>query len=160
MKDFRVGIGYDVHRFADDRELWLCGVKIDHPQGLLGHSDADVALHAVIDAVLGAVGAGDIGQWFPDSDTQYKGADSKKLLAAVMASPELANWQINNLDVIIIAQVPKILPHVPAMRSTLAQLLSCSEERISIKGKTTEKLGFTGRKEGIAAQAAVSMVKM
>ena len=157
--DIRVGLGFDVHKFAADRKLFLCGVEFDHPLGLLGHSDADVALHAVTDAILGAVGAGDIGQWFPDTDAAYKGADSKELLRTVMNSEALQGWKVGNLDVVIVTQQPKILPMVPAMRECLSKLLNCPEERIAIKGKTTEKLGFTGRGEGIAAQAVVLMQK-
>ena len=155
--DIRIGLGYDVHRFAENRKLFLCGVEFDHPLGLLGHSDADVALHAVTDAVLGAVNAGDIGQWFPDTDAAFKDADSKVLLQTVMQSECLKNWSVVNLDMVIVTQKPKILPMVPAMRECLSKLLNCPADRISIKGKTTEKLGFTGRGEGIAAQAAVLM---
>ena len=158
--DIRVGIGYDVHKLVENRKLFLCGVEFDHPLGLLGHSDADVALHAVSDAILGAVGAGDIGQWFPDTDNTFKDADSKELLRTVMQSDALKGWQVGNLDVVIIAQQPKILPMVPAMRKCLSELLNCSVDRISIKGKTTEKLGFTGRGEGVAAHAAVLMQKL
>ena len=153
--DIRIGIGFDVHRFAADRKLFLCGVEFDSPLGLLGHSDADVALHAITDAILGAVGAGDIGGWFPDNDPAYKGADSKELLRTVMNSDELKGWQVGNLDVVIVTQHPKILPMVPAMRECLSKLLNCPADRISIKGKTTEGLGYTGRGEGIAAQAVV-----
>lgn len=155
--DIRIGLGFDVHKFAPGRKLFLCGVEFDHPLGLLGHSDADVALHAVIDAVLGAVNAGDIGQWFPDSDPAYKNIDSKVLLKKVMASDALQNWSLGNLDLVIITQQPKILPQVPAMKKSLAALLDCDESVISIKGKTTEGLGFTGRGEGIAAEAVVLM---
>ena len=158
--DIRVGIGYDVHKLVENRKLFLCGIEFDHPLGLLGHSDADVALHAISDAILGAVGAGDIGQWFPDTDNTFKDADSKELLRTVMQSDALKGWQVGNLDVVIIAQQPKILPMVPAMRKCLSELLNCSVDRISIKGKTTEKLGFTGRGEGIAAHAAVLMQKL
>lgn len=157
--DIRVGIGYDVHKLAENRKLFLCGVEFDFPLGLLGHSDADVALHAIIDAVLGAVNAGDIGQWFPDNDPAYKDADSRKLLQRVMNSPALQNWELVNLDLIIVTQAPKILPMVPAMKNSLSQLLNCTTDRISIKGKTTEKLGFTGRGEGIETQAVVLMQK-
>ena len=157
--NIRIGLGFDVHRLVPERKLWLCGVEFDYPLGLLGHSDADVALHAITDAILGAAGAGDIGQWFPDNDPAFKDADSKELLRRVMNSEELQGYQIGNLDVVIIAQQPKILPMVPTMRSVLAELLNCDVAQISIKGKTTEKLGFTGRGEGIAAQAAVLLQK-
>ena len=156
----RVGIGYDVHKLVENRKLLLCGVEFDYPLGLLGHSDADVALHAVADAVLGAAGAGDIGQWFPDNDPAFKDADSGKLLQFIMASNELANYRIGNVDMVIICQQPKILPQVPAMKENLAKLLNCTAEQISIKGKTTEKLGYTGRGEGIAAQAVVLLEKV
>ena len=158
--DIRIGLGFDVHKLGPERKLFLCGVEFDYHLGLLGHSDADVALHAVTDAVLGAVNAGDIGQWFPDTDMAYKNADSKVLLQTVMQSDELKGWRVGNLDLVIITQKPKILPMVPAMKKSLAHLLDCDESRISIKGKTTEKLGFTGRGEGIAAHAAVLMQKL
>ena len=138
-----------------ERKLFLCGVEFDFPLGLLGHSDADVALHAVTDAILGAANAGDIGQWFPDNDPQYKDADSKVLLQTVMQSDALKNYSVGNLDLVIITQKPKILPRVPEMRASLAKLLQCDPSIISIKGKTTEGLGFTGREEGIAAEAVV-----
>lgn len=157
--NIKIGIGFDVHKLVEKRNLLLCGVKFDYPLGLLGHSDADVALHAVADAILGAAGAGDIGQWFPDNDPAFKDADSGKLLQFIMASEELANYSIGNVDMVIICQQPKILPMVPAMKENLAKLLSCSPEQISIKGKTTEKLGYTGRGEGIAAQAVVLLEK-
>lgn len=157
--DIRIGTGFDVHKLVADRKLFLCGVEFDYPLGLLGHSDADVALHAVTDAILGAVCAGDIGSWFPDNDPSYKNANSQDLLRTVMQSPQLQNWQVGNLDLVIIAQQPKILPQVPAMRECLAKLLNCHPNQISIKGKTTEKLGFTGRGEGIAAQAVILMHK-
>ena len=158
--DIRIGLGYDVHKLVPERKLFLCGVEFDYPLGLLGHSDADAALHAVIDAVLGAVNAGDIGQWFPDSDPVFKDADSRKLLQFVMQSKVLVGWQVGNLDMVIVAQQPRILPMVPAMKKSLAELLNCDESRISIKGKTTEGLGFAGRKEGIEVQAVVLMQKL
>ena len=157
--NIRIGLGFDVHKLVPERKLWLCGVEFDYPLGLLGHSDADVALHAITDAILGAAGAGDIGQWFPDNDPAFKDADSRELLRTVMNSEALQDYQIINLDVVIIAQQPKILPMVPAMRNVLAGLLNCDVSQISVKGKTTEKLGFTGRGEGIAAQAAVLLQK-
>ena len=157
--DIRIGLGFDVHKLVTERILFLCGVEFDYHLGLLGHSDADVALHAVTDAVLGAVNAGDIGQWFPDTDMAYKNADSKVLLQTVMQSDALKGWRVGNLDLVIITQKPKILPMVPAMKKSLATLLNCDESRISIKGKTTEGLGYTGRGEGIAAEAVVLMQK-
>ncbi len=158
--NIKIGIGFDVHKLVENRKLLLCGVEFDYTLGLLGHSDADVALHAVADAVLGAAGAGDIGQWFPDNDPAFKDADSGKLLQFIMASNELANYRIGNVDMVIICQQPKILPQVPAMKENLAKLLNCTAEQISIKGKTTEKLGYTGRGEGIAAQAVVLLEKV
>ena len=159
MSDIRIGLGYDVHRLAPERKLMLCGVQVEYPFGLVGHSDADVALHAVTDAVLGALSLGDIGQWFPDTDPAFAGADSRSLLWTVMQSPQLAGWKVGNLDLVIIAQRPKILPYVPAMRESMAVLLGVGADRISVKGKTTEKLGFIGRSEGIAAEAVVLMKK-
>ena len=157
--DIKIGIGFDVHKLVENRKLILCGIEFDHPLGLLGHSDADVALHAVADAVLGAAGAGDIGQWFPDNDPAFKNADSGKLLQNIMQSNELADYTIGNVDLVIICQQPKILPVVPTMKENLARILNCTPEQISIKGKTTEGLGYTGRGEGIAAQAAVILKK-
>ena len=151
----KIGIGFDVHKLVENRKLLLCGVEFDSPLGLLGHSDADVALHAVADAILGAAGAGDIGQWFPDNDPAYKDADSGKLLRKIMESEALKPYTIGNVDMVIICQQPKILPMVPAMKENLAKLLNCQANQISIKGKTTEGLGYTGRGEGIAAQAVV-----
>lgn len=159
MTDIRIGLGYDVHRLAPERKLMLCGVEIDYPFGLVGHSDADVALHAVTDAVLGALSLGDIGQWFPDTDPAFAGADSRALLRTVMQSPQLSGWEVGNLDLVIVAQRPKILPYVPAMRESMAELLGVTPDRVSVKGKTTEKLGFAGRGEGIAAEAVVLMRK-
>lgn len=157
--DIKIGIGFDVHKLVENRKLLLCGVEFDYHLGLLGHSDADVALHAITDAILGAAGAGDIGQWFPDNDPAFKDADSSKLLQTVMNSSDLAPYSIGNLDLVIICQQPKILPMVPAMKNNLAKILNCAPEQISIKGKTTEGLGYTGRGEGIAAQAVVLLKK-
>ena len=153
--DFRIGQGYDVHRLCDDRDLILCGVKVPHVQGLAGHSDADVAIHALIDALLGAVACGDIGSWFPDSDQQYAGIDSRLLLEKVIHSEELASYSVVNADVTIIAQAPKLGTYREEMRKNLAQSLEVDLSRISVKFTTTEKLGFAGRKEGIAAEAVV-----
>ncbi len=150
---FRVGQGFDVHALVAGRPLIIGGVTIPHPRGLLGHSDADVLLHAVTDAILGAAGLGDIGRHFPDTDPAHAGADSRRLLREAAAAVRQAGWRVVNLDATVIAQAPKILPHVPAMVAHLAADLDMSPDAINIKGKTTEKLGFTGRKEGIAAQA-------
>ena len=150
---FRVGQGFDVHALVAGRPLIIGGVTIPHPRGLLGHSDADVLLHAVTDAILGAAGLGDIGRHFRDTDPAHAGADSRRLLREAAAAVRQAGWRVVNLDATVIAQAPKILPHVPAMVAHLAADLDMSPDAINIKGKTTEKLGFTGRKEGIAAQA-------
>ena len=149
----RVGLGFDVHRLVPDRELWLGGVKIDYHLGLLGHSDADVAIHALCDALLGAAALRDIGYHFPDTDPRYKGIDSRVLLTHVVALLREKGFRMVNCDLTIMAEQPKINPHVPAMVAALAQAMGCDEGQISIKATTTERLGFTGRGEGIAAQA-------
>ena len=159
MTDFRVGQGFDVHRLVENRKLVLCGVEIPYELGLLGHSDADVAIHALIDALLGALALGDIGEHFPDTDPQWKGADSRELLKAVLALPEFAQWRISSVDVTIIAQRPKLSPHKELMRERLAETLGIPLERVAVKATTTEKLGFTGRGEGIAATAVAAMVR-
>jgi 2-C-methyl-D-erythritol 4-phosphate cytidylyltransferase/2-C-methyl-D-erythritol 2,4-cyclodiphosphate synthase len=152
---FRVGQGFDVHRLQAGEELWLCGVQIPHYKGLAGHSDADVALHAITDAVLGAIGDGDIGTHFPPSDPQWRGARSDRFLAHAAKLAHEAGYEIGNVDLTLICEAPKIGPHRPAMRAAVARILGTAEERVSIKATTTEKLGFTGRGEGIAAQAIV-----
>jgi 2-C-methyl-D-erythritol 4-phosphate cytidylyltransferase/2-C-methyl-D-erythritol 2,4-cyclodiphosphate synthase len=154
----RIGTGYDVHRLAGGEELWLCGVRIDHPQGLAGHSDADVAIHALVDALLGAIGAGDIGQHFPPSDPQWRGAASDRFLLRASALVAEAGYTIGNIDVTIVCERPKIGPHREAMRARLAGLLGVDIGAVSVKATTTERLGFTGRGEGIAAQAVASLV--
>ena len=154
----RVGTGYDVHRLAAGEELWLCGVRIEHHMGLAGHSDADVAIHALVDAILGAIGAGDIGSHFPPSDAQWKGASSDRFLTHAVKLAAQAGYRIGNVDVTIICEAPKIGPHREAMRSRLAKLLGTDVAAVSVKATTTEKLGFTGRGEGIAAQAAATLV--
>lgn len=151
----RIGQGYDVHRLVPGRELILCGVHIPHPTGLLGHSDADVACHALMDAIAGALALGDIGQFFPDSDPAYRNADSLKLLARVMELPELGNWQLVNCDLTIVAQKPKLMPHRLEMRRNLAAVLDLPLDRISVKATTTEGLGFEGGEEGISAACVV-----
>ncbi|MFC6621795.1 bifunctional 2-C-methyl-D-erythritol 4-phosphate cytidylyltransferase/2-C-methyl-D-erythritol 2,4-cyclodiphosphate synthase [Novosphingobium panipatense] len=153
----RVGNGYDVHRLEEGEELWLCGVRVEHTHGLAGHSDADVAIHALVDALLGAIGAGDIGQHFPPSDEQWKGAASDRFLAHAAELVAEAGYALGNADVTIICEAPKIGPHREAMRARLAQILGVDASAISVKATTTEKLGFTGRREGIAAQAVVSL---
>ncbi|MCZ8136635.1 MAG: bifunctional 2-C-methyl-D-erythritol 4-phosphate cytidylyltransferase/2-C-methyl-D-erythritol 2,4-cyclodiphosphate synthase [Porphyrobacter sp.] len=152
---FRIGQGYDVHRLEVGEELWLCGVQIPHDKGLSGHSDADVALHAITDAVLGAIGAGDIGTHFPPSDPQWRGARSAQFLAHAVKLAREAGYEIGNVDLTLICEAPKIGPHRPAMRAAVAEIMGTSENAVSIKATTTEKLGFTGRGEGIAAQAIV-----
>lgn len=151
----RIGQGYDVHRLVPGRELILCGVHIPHPTGLLGHSDADVACHALMDAIAGALALGDIGQFFPDSYPAYRNADSLQLLARVMELPELGNWQLVNCDLTIVAQKPKLMPHRLEMRRNLAAVLDLPLDRISVKATTTEGLGFEGREEGISAACVV-----
>jgi 2-C-methyl-D-erythritol 4-phosphate cytidylyltransferase/2-C-methyl-D-erythritol 2,4-cyclodiphosphate synthase len=154
----RIGTGYDVHRLAGGEELWLCGVKIDHPCGLAGHSDADVAIHALVDAVMGAIGAGDIGSHFPPSDPQWKGASSDRFLAHAVTLAAEAGYRIGNVDLTIICEAPKIGPHREAMRARLAELLGTPLGAVSVKATTTERLGFAGRGEGIAAQAAATLL--
>lgn len=156
--DIRIGNGYDVHRFATERELWLCGVKIPYEMGLLGHSDADVAIHALCDALLGAIALRDIGYHFPDTDEAYRGADSRVLLRRVVEMIAERGYGISNVDVTIIAQAPKLLPFIPQMIDTLAHDLGIGADRVSVKATTTERLGFTGRKEGIAAQATALVI--
>lgn len=160
MPPIRVGQGYDVHRLEEGEELWLCGIKLDHTHGLAGHSDADVALHAITDAVLGAVGDGDIGTHFPPSDPQWKGARSGQFLEHAVKLAAQKGYALGNIDLTLICEAPKIGPHRPAMRAQVAQLTSLEENAVSIKATTTEKLGFTGRGEGIAAQAIVSLFLM
>jgi 2-C-methyl-D-erythritol 2,4-cyclodiphosphate synthase len=155
----RVGTGFDVHALAPGRRLVLGGVEIDHPRGLLAHSDGDVLLHAITDAVLGAAGLGDIGAMFPDDDERWRGADSRVLLRAAVERVRNAGWRIENVDCTLIAQAPRIAPHVAAMRAAIAHDIAVDASAVNIKGKTTERLGFTGRGEGIAAQAAVLLVK-
>ena len=155
----RIGSGYDVHRFAADRKLILCGVEVPSELGLAGHSDADVAVHALMDSLLGALALGDIGMHFPDNDDKYRGADSMELLKHVISLKEFAPWSICNIDITIIAQAPKLSPYRDAMRSALAEVLGIGIDRVSVKFTTTEKLGFTGRKEGIASSASVLLCR-
>ncbi|MBR1543875.1 MAG: 2-C-methyl-D-erythritol 2,4-cyclodiphosphate synthase [Muribaculaceae bacterium] len=154
----RIGMGFDVHRLVADRELWLCGVKLEHEKGLLGHSDADVAIHALCDAILGAACLRDIGYHFPDTDSRYKGIDSCKLLAEVMRLIREKGHELGNCDITICAERPKINPHIPQMQLRLAQCMECDVNQVSIKATTTEKLGFTGREEGIAAYAVALLL--
>jgi 2-C-methyl-D-erythritol 4-phosphate cytidylyltransferase/2-C-methyl-D-erythritol 2,4-cyclodiphosphate synthase len=153
----RTGQGFDVHRFGPGDHLWLCGLKIPHTQGLIGHSDADVGLHALTDALLGTVGAGDIGQHFPPSDPQWNGASSDRFLAHARGLVEAAGGIIDHVDLTIIAERPKVGPHRAAMVARIADLLGLETRSVSVKATTTEGLGFTGRGEGIAAQALASV---
>jgi 2-C-methyl-D-erythritol 2,4-cyclodiphosphate synthase len=150
----RIGQGFDVHQLVEGRKLIVGGVEIPYHRGLLGHSDADVLLHAICDALLGAAGLGDIGRHFPDSDPRYKGIDSRKLLREVAALLKSRGYAVSNLDATIIAQAPRMAPHIPAMSVNIADDLEIGVDCVNVKATTTEKLGFTGRGEGIAAQAA------
>lgn len=155
----RIGIGYDVHRLVAGRPLWLGGIRIPHTMGLDGHSDADVLIHAICDALLGAAALGDIGKHFPDNDNQYKNIDSKILLRRCGELLRERGYRINNIDSIVCAQQPKLAPHIEAMRSTLAEVLQMPIDCVSVKATTTERLGFEGREEGISAHAAVLIEK-
>lgn len=157
--DIRTGFGYDVHRFAEGRDLWLCGVKVPHREGLSGHSDADVALHALSDALLGAAALRDIGYHFPDTDPAYKGADSKLLLAEVVSLIKDKGYRVVNVDLTVCAEVPKLNPYVEEMRGVVAGLLEVDVDAVSIKATTTEGLGFVGHREGIAAYATCLICK-
>lgn len=159
MKKIRVGIGYDVHQFAEGKELWLGGIKIDATRGLLGHSDADVLIHAICDALLGAVHLRDIGFHFPDTSADYKNIDSKILLRKVVDLIHSKGFRIGNIDVVVMAQQPKLNPYIELMQNCLAEVMGIEEEDVTIKATTTEKLGFVGREEGIAAQAVVLLYK-
>ena len=156
---FRIGQGFDVHALVAGRPLIIGGVSIPFASGLLGHSDADVLLHAITDALLGAAGLGDIGRHFPDTDPAHAGADSRVLLREAMAAVRAAGYTVGNVDATVIARAPKLLPHVPAMVANIAAALGVASDCINIKGKTTEKLGFTGRGEGIAAQAVALLLR-
>ncbi len=155
----RIGQGFDVHAFAPERKLILCGVEIPYELGLLGHSDADVAIHALCDALLGALALGDIGKHFPDTDPRYKGVDSRVLLRAVMDLIKEKGYGVGNVDITIIAQAPKMLPHIPQMRQNMADDLGVELDCVSVKATTTERLGFTGRREGIASLATALLYK-
>ena len=154
----RIGQGYDVHKFQEGRPLIVGGVTIPHSKGLVGHSDADVLLHAISDALLGAIAAGDIGHHFPDNDPAYKDADSKQLLKSVWSKVAEKGYKLGNVDAVIIAQKPKMAPYLDDMRAIIAELLEAEVDQINIKATTTETLGFTGREEGIAAQAVCLIV--
>ena len=160
IPQLRVGCGYDVHKLVEGRKLILCGVEVPYELGLLGHSDADVALHALMDALLGAAALGDIGKHFPDTDERFKGADSMKLTEHIVKLLTERGWQINNVDVTIIAQRPKLAGFIPAMRENVAKVLGIDADAVNVKATTTEKLGFTGRGEGIASEAVASIIRM
>ncbi|EYU15677.1 2-C-methyl-D-erythritol 2,4-cyclodiphosphate synthase [Photorhabdus aegyptia] len=155
----RIGHGFDVHKFGGEGPIIIGGVRIPYEQGLLAHSDGDVALHAATDALLGAAALGDIGKLFPDTDPALKGVDSRKLLREAYSRIREKGYRIGNLDITIIAQAPKMLPHIPQMRVNLAEDLQCHIDDINVKATTTEKLGFVGRKEGIACEAVALLVK-
>ncbi|TGU75289.1 2-C-methyl-D-erythritol 2,4-cyclodiphosphate synthase [Geomonas terrae] len=155
----RIGHGYDVHRLVEGRKLILGGVDVPYVKGLLGHSDADVLLHAISDAILGAIGEGDIGKHFPDTDPAYKGADSLKLLRHVMDLAENKGYRIGNVDATVVAQRPKLAPFIAQMRSNIAATLGTEEDRVNVKATTTEELGFAGRGEGIAAYSVALLQK-
>ncbi len=154
---FRIGNGYDVHRLVHDRPLILCGVNIPHSHGLAGHSDADVAVHAVMDALLGSFALGDIGQWFPDSDSKWHNADSIEMIKGLWSNKKFSGSSLVNLDLTIIAEQPKLLPFIQQMRHNLADVFKSPLDAVSVKATTTERLGFCGRKEGIAAMASLLM---
>jgi 2-C-methyl-D-erythritol 2,4-cyclodiphosphate synthase len=155
--NLRVGQGFDVHALVPGRRLIIGGVEIAYERGLLGHSDGDVLLHAICDALLGAAGLGDIGQHFPDTEGRYRGADSRGLLREVAQRLSALRWSIVNVDATIIAQAPRMAPHVPEMVKNIAEALNVSTSQVNVKAKTTERLGFTGRGEGIAAEAVASI---
>ncbi len=156
---FRIGQGFDVHQFAEGRPLIIGGITIPYEKGLLGHSDADVLLHTISDACLGAIGEGDIGKHFPDTDPAFKNADSAVLMEQVWAIVKEKGYTLGNVDCTIIAQRPKMAPHIEPMRKRIAELLEADVDQVNVKATTTEKLGFTGREEGIAAQATVLLLK-
>ncbi|MDR0845267.1 MAG: 2-C-methyl-D-erythritol 2,4-cyclodiphosphate synthase [Tannerella sp.] len=156
--NIRTGFGYDVHAFAEGRALWLGGIRVDHPLGLQGHSDADVLIHAICDALLGAANLRDIGFHFPDTSGEYKDIDSKVLLRKTMALLREAGYELGNIDATVVAEQPKLNPHIPTMQQTLAEVMQVEPNAVSIKATTSEKLGFTGRREGIAAYASVLII--
>ena len=155
MNNIRVGFGYDVHQLVEDRELLLGGIRLDHSKGLLGHSDADVLIHAICDALLGAANMRDIGYHFPDTSDETEGMDSKIILSKTIELIATKGYRLGNIDATVCAEKPKLNPHIPQMQQCLAQVIGCDPDQISIKATTTEKLGFTGRQEGISAYAVV-----
>ena len=157
--EYRIGQGYDVHALAAGLPMWLGGIQIPSENGFVAHSDGDVAIHALCDALLGALALGDIGHLFPDTDDRWKGVDSKELLAAVLARPEFAGWQVVNADITIALQAPKLAPHIGSMRRTLAGVMGIAPDRVSVKATTTERLGFVGRGEGCEVWAIVLIAR-
>lgn len=158
--NIRIGNGFDVHRLADNRACVICGVTIPHSRGLDGHSDADVAIHALIDAILGALALGDIGRHFPDTDPKWKGADSRGLLRHIVGLVREKGWSVGNVDITVIAQEPKMAPYIESMRRNMADDLLIDTENVSVKATTTERLGFAGRAEGIAAMASALLFRL
>lgn len=159
MIPFRTGFGYDVHQFAENRKLIIGGVEIPFHKGLLGHSDADVLLHAITDAMLGALALGDLGKHFPDTDNRYKNADSKIFLSETYKMIIEQGYKIGNIDATVVLEKPKLAPHIAKMRNVIAGLLTCSEEQISVKATTSEKMGFVGNEEGVKAYANILLMK-
>lgn len=159
MTQIRIGNGYDIHRLGPDRDLILGGVKLPHSLGLVGHSDADVLTHAIMDAMLGALSLGDIGHYFPPTDDKWKGADSLKLLEAVNGLLAERGWRVSNIDSVIVAEQPKMKPHIAQMRANLAAVLGVDDDQVGVKATTNEKLGPTGREEGIASYAVALLTK-
>ena len=157
--NFRIGFGFDVHQLAENYDFWLGGIKIPHTKGAVGHSDADVLIHVICDAVLGAADLRDIGFHFPDTDPQYKGIDSKKLLKEVFSLLRNKGYELGNLDTTICIELPKVNPHIPEMKKCLAKVMNIEENQISIKATTTEKLSFVGRQEGVSAYATALIYK-
>jgi 2-C-methyl-D-erythritol 2,4-cyclodiphosphate synthase len=155
----RIGFGFDVHQLSEEKELWLGGIRLDHSKGAVGHSDADVLIHAICDALLGAAALGDIGQHFPDTSAKYKNIDSKILLAEVVRLIHNKNYRVGNVDVSLCLEKPKIAPHISRMKETLAPILKVSTDDVSIKATTNEKLGFIGREEGVACYAVVLLLR-
>lgn len=154
----RIGFGFDVHQLTEGRDLWLGGVQIPHTHGLLGHSDADVLLHAICDAILGAAGLRDIGHYFPNTEERWRGADSKILLAESYRLAQAEGYALGNLDCTLVAEAPKINPHLPAMKAAISNVLGCTEGQIGIKATTNEQMGFLGRREGMAAYAVALLM--
>jgi 2-C-methyl-D-erythritol 2,4-cyclodiphosphate synthase len=159
MTPFRIGFGFDVHQLVEGRELWLGGIRLEHTKGALGHSDADVLIHAICDALLGAAALGDIGKHFPDTSSEFKNIDSKILLAHVVALLEKEKYQIGNIDATLTLEKPKIAPHLPLMLSTLAKVMKIEESQVSIKATTNEKLGYVGNEQGVNAYAVALIYK-